>query len=904
MKFNKAKLAALAMSVFMAVSSIPAFADGDGLPVHDHSAEPVSGYTVNQNSITWTPNEDPSTAAVEYDITNGTETYHVTGAVGEWWKGTDATCTVARHAWYRATLFGDVYSSGELIIGEALGHDMVEKDRYILVDPTCEEAGDGYKLMVCSRCGYEERVSIADELQPRGHIWGEPQVDFITVSNILTDEEGNVVTDENGLPELADPTMDGWYWEYTHRVCQRDPSHVDPDGKYEYKCIYAKKGVVAYVTDEENIADTNSLIGLQFSENNQIPPYDQIELANCTKPGYYTVTFYNAEGKPISHETYEIPAHHMPMNPQVEFKNADDASQCVVTYFADGTYQIRNISCYLPITYYEVIHCSAKGCPNKACNTKTVTYVPANGEDHLSKHQISRAEKIAQPEGDHIINTVVKAQIIELAKDEEGIDYNVLKNLEKKEDSYITISKDNATCTEKGTVTVSFKCKICKQVIETLEVPTKALGHQRLAPVGENVVEPTCTSEGYYDAVVYCKRCKEVLEKREHVRIPRLKHSNEIGVYQENGEDKSMGTDYSYDKTAAVQWFGKVVVDINGNIKKGDEGYYFGITSGGEPQDAVEEDFAVFADVYTTCEYCGGNHQHLSFAELVVDEVVPQASTCQPGKITLTATYNKNDGSSVVDTATFDYYTSINAYQGRTSHIAGAAVKENEVAATEEAAGSYDEVVRCIICGEVLNSKHVDVPAITPAEPVVEPEVLTAVTGLKATTVGMNRVEVSWDEKEGADGYIVLRGGKQIGATVKTVYVDRDADSEDWNYYWVIPYTLENGKVNKGELSNYVWAIGRVLGKVQNLKTAVNGSDVTLTWDAEPNANGYVILSKSGSNTAPFNAAINAATNSYTIKDVAAGEVQYYWVYPTFATYKGNVVVAGACSDFAWALTE
>lgn len=46
------------------------------------------------------------------------------------------------------------------------------------------------------------------------------------------------------------------------------------------------------------------------------------------------------------------------------------------------------------------------------------------------------------------------------------------------------------------------------------------------------------------------------------------------------------------------------------------------------------------------------------------------------------------------------------------AHTPAAAVKENEVPATCEAAGSYDEVVRCSKCGEVISTTHKTTPAL------------------------------------------------------------------------------------------------------------------------------------------------------------------------------------------------
>ena len=51
-------------------------------------------------------------------------------------------------------------------------------------------------------------------------------------------------------------------------------------------------------------------------------------------------------------------------------------------------------------------------------------------------------------------------------------------------------------------------------------------------------------------------------------------------------------------------------------------------------------------------------------------------------------------------------------------HIPAATVIENEIPATETASGSYDEVVYCSVCGEELSRKSVEIPMLTD-EPVI-----------------------------------------------------------------------------------------------------------------------------------------------------------------------------------------
>lgn len=63
------------------------------------------------------------------------------------------------------------------------------------------------------------------------------------------------------------------------------------------------------------------------------------------------------------------------------------------------------------------------------------------------------------------------------------------------------------------------------------------------------------------------------------------------------------------------------------------------------------------------------------------------------------------------------------------------------------------------------------------------------------------------------------------------------------------------------------------------------------------------MLSKTGSNTAPFNAPVEVEGTSCTVK-AEAGKVQFYWVYATYTNADGNRVAAGKVSPFAWAIAE
>ena len=185
------------------------------------------------------------------------------------------------------------------------------------------------------------------------------------------------------------------------------------------------------------------------------------------------------------------------------------------------------------------------------------------------------------------------------------------------------------------------------------------------------------------------------------------------------------------------------------------------------------------------------------------------------------------------------------------------------------------------------------------------PKVLPAVSGLKAVTAGEGKVTVSWNKTDGAIGYMVLRGGKQIKYLNGTSYTDTGASPTSFNFYWVIPVLGKNsdGSIIKGKLSNYVYAVGRSLGQVTGLKASGGSRRVSLSWNKVSGANAYVILSKTGSNKAAFNKSIMVTSNSYIDTNVKSGSVMYYWVYAVYNVSTGTIT-AGKVSNFAWAVPK
>ena len=182
--------------------------------------------------------------------------------------------------------------------------------------------------------------------------------------------------------------------------------------------------------------------------------------------------------------------------------------------------------------------------------------------------------------------------------------------------------------------------------------------------------------------------------------------------------------------------------------------------------------------------------------------------------------------------------------------------------------------------------------------------------GIWARAEGMNTVKVTWNSSLGADGYLVLRDGGQIGFCPghdNCSFLDTNASSEKYNFYWVIPYTKRNGgPIKKGKLSNYVWAIGRTIGKVPGFKAGA-GSHLTysigLRWDMPQGANSFVILSKEQGQT-HTNAPIYTPGCYYDYTTGVANKICFFWIYGIYRDSSGKIMCAGPISDYIWGISS
>ena len=174
----------------------------------------------------------------------------------------------------------------------------------------------------------------------------------------------------------------------------------------------------------------------------------------------------------------------------------------------------------------------------------------------------------------------------------------------------------------------------------------------------------------------------------------------------------------------------------------------------------------------------------------------------------------------------------------------------------------------------------------------------TAVTNLKSVPAGKQKVKLTWNSAEGAEGYLVYaqKNGKYgyVGMTTKgTTFTDTKALDTDYNYYWVFPYVTDTdtGKMLPGKCTKYVWTKG-VIPAVQNLKAFSAKSGVKLTWTEQKDAEGYLVYGQRAGGKYGY---VVITTKGTTFTDTKASKTayNYYWVFPYHKDGQGNMIVGG-----------
>lgn len=174
---------------------------------------------------------------------------------------------------------------------------------------------------------------------------------------------------------------------------------------------------------------------------------------------------------------------------------------------------------------------------------------------------------------------------------------------------------------------------------------------------------------------------------------------------------------------------------------------------------------------------------------------------------------------------------------------------------------------------------------------------LSPTQNLKATAAGRQKVKLTWDAVEGAEGYLIYgqKNGKYgyVGMTTRGItFTDTKALDEDYNFYWVFPYVKDDdGKMYPGGCTKYVYAKGICL-PVTNLKASSVTGGVKLTWSPSVGADGYLVYGIVNGDSYKY---VGMTTQGTVFTDTKASKTvyNYYWVFPYHKNAEGKMIVGG-----------
>lgn len=176
--------------------------------------------------------------------------------------------------------------------------------------------------------------------------------------------------------------------------------------------------------------------------------------------------------------------------------------------------------------------------------------------------------------------------------------------------------------------------------------------------------------------------------------------------------------------------------------------------------------------------------------------------------------------------------------------------------------------------------------------------VLTAVTGLKAQTIGKT-IKLTWNKVAGAEGYLIYRQeGKDsfkylyMKDASATSYVDAKCSALDYNYYRVYPYHKKGAKIIPGLTDKYVYG-AITLEPVTEMRSRVTGfNQITLRWTKATGAEGYYIIRSIGKENAVILEQVQGGdTTKYVDHTASTINENYYAVISYIVDGKGQTIV-------------
>ena len=438
--------------------------------------------------------------------------------------------------------------------------------------------------------------------------------------------------------------------------------------------------------------------------------------------------------------------------------------------------------------------------------------------------------------------------------------------------------KGESVASEDGKTHITSVYKECVECGDRVELESTTVDHYKkdgsiaveTKTRTENEVKATCGKGGSMDVVTYCADCGYVF-KTETKTTPATGDHKEWAA-----PELELAGNY------VIYYEGKgVEVNVHQHcVECGEERFQ---DEDGNTTLTVNVDGP--KQNYTVWDTVDGKEVKL---EVKTSKVEASKYECTPDTIKVEAVYSVDGKQVLKEEKVVPYFLDKLEYNTQKDHVAGTPVTEKR----ED--GTYKVTYCKYGCGTEMSAEKVE------AE-----KTLGQVEGLKATAKADGQVEVSWDALEGADGYLVVAingkvRGQQIGYTAGTSFVDKDANSKDYNYYWVIPYFKNaDGKIVKGQLTGYVYA----MKQTEFAAVAESTEDgVALTWEAVEGASKYIVKAKAASEKTATAIATVTGTE-YVDATASADEYTFYWVFPVYTNAAGKDVVGNA-SNYVFGMTK
>lgn len=170
------------------------------------------------------------------------------------------------------------------------------------------------------------------------------------------------------------------------------------------------------------------------------------------------------------------------------------------------------------------------------------------------------------------------------------------------------------------------------------------------------------------------------------------------------------------------------------------------------------------------------------------------------------------------------------------------------------------------------------------------------IAAFKQTGLAPDGYTISWSKSACATGYGVYTYNANtkkwtlIKKTTATSYSLSGLQAGSYAYYRILPYTVMNGKYVKGPATDTLKATVLSPGKVSDVKTKSDESQIHLSWKAAPNAVGYQIYLHNLS-TDSYTYLTKTEKLEHTVKNLKAN-TRYVFAIRAYLLHGGTMIVS------------